>query len=417
MKKNLIISSGIVFIMLILSTLTLFTRTIKTPAFIIGYIFLDIAIVLQIIPWGVLKFKNNLEFLRVPYIIVYGVYLIIQFILFKMVIRMTPMLTMSVVLLCLMGIAQLILYGAFGSIEKNQTSGEYSFYTESQRHINLILVSVNDDSLKTELKKAVDNIKYGNRKSSVNSMELEDKIEGTIEEIGRYVESNEVVEAKKLVSKLNLFIEKIMNFDISAMKLRAKSLVKQCGNTPALIEALLWLLRVIAVMCGSLSTQNGSIGGYIISGVATLLLIFLPVGSEWYTLNVAREETPDFQSVFDGITKMPIKVLLITIIRSIMCYVFAIFLIVPIIFPIYWFRPVFYIAKDKQGMSFIKVMAESIKLMKGNKMAWFKLDLSFIGWYILNTVTLGFAGFYSLPIMKTTYAEFYDFIKGKNEMF
>lgn len=131
MKKNLIISSGIVFIMLILSTLTLFTHTIKIPAFVIGYIFLDIAIVLQIIPWGVLKFKNNLEFLRVPYIIVYGVYLIIQFILFKTVIRMTPMLTMSVVLLCLMGIAQLILYGAFGSIEKNQTSGEYSFYTES----------------------------------------------------------------------------------------------------------------------------------------------------------------------------------------------------------------------------------------------------------------------------------------------
>ena len=36
MKKNLIISSGIVFIMLILSTLTLFTHTIKTPAFVIG---------------------------------------------------------------------------------------------------------------------------------------------------------------------------------------------------------------------------------------------------------------------------------------------------------------------------------------------------------------------------------------------
>ena len=67
-----------------------------------------------------------------------------------------------------------------------------------------------------------------------------------------------------------------MNFDISAMKLRAKSLVKQCGMTPALIEAMLWVLRVIAVMCGSLSTQNGSIGGYIISGVTTLLLIFLP---------------------------------------------------------------------------------------------------------------------------------------------
>ena len=41
MKKNLIISSGIVFIMLILSTLTLFTHTIKTPAFVIGYIFFN----------------------------------------------------------------------------------------------------------------------------------------------------------------------------------------------------------------------------------------------------------------------------------------------------------------------------------------------------------------------------------------
>ena len=58
-----------------------------------------------------------------------------------------------------------------------------------------------------------------------------------------------------------------MNFDISAMKLRAKSLVKQCGMTPALIEAMLWVLRVIAVMCGSLSSlpcldkaENGKIG-------------------------------------------------------------------------------------------------------------------------------------------------------------
>ena len=72
-----------------------------------------------------------------PYIIAYGVYLIIQFILFKTVIRMTPMITMSVVLLCLMGIAQLILYGAFGSIGKKIRQAEkYSFYTESQRHIN-----------------------------------------------------------------------------------------------------------------------------------------------------------------------------------------------------------------------------------------------------------------------------------------
>ena len=91
MKKHLIISSGIVFIMLILSTLTLFTHTIKTPAFVIGYIFLDIAIVLQIIPWGVLKFKNNLEFLRVPYIIAYGVYLIIQFILFSICLSTTQL--------------------------------------------------------------------------------------------------------------------------------------------------------------------------------------------------------------------------------------------------------------------------------------------------------------------------------------
>lgn len=210
MKKNLIISSGIVFIMLILSTLLLCSNAniINTPALIIGYIFLDIAIILQIIPWGVMKAKNNLEFLRVPYIIVYGIYLIIQFILFMTVIRMNTMLIMSTVLLCLFGIIQLVLYGAFGSIEKNQTSGEYSFYTESQQRIKLILSSVNDENLKSELKNAAENIRYGSRKSNIKSIELENKIEGTIDEIGRRVESNEIVEAKKLVSQLNLFIKK-----------------------------------------------------------------------------------------------------------------------------------------------------------------------------------------------------------------
>lgn len=208
-----------------------------------------------------------------------------------------------------------------------------------------------------------------------------------------------------------------MDFDISAMKLRAKSLVQQCGMTPSLIEAMLWALRMTVMVCFFIALGNESAVCYVISGVAAILVIFLTVGSEWYSLRVAREEVPEFSSVFDGFTKMPVKVFLITIIRNIMYVVFYILLFVPIIFPIYWFRPVFYIAKDKPGMSFIKVMIESIKLMKGNKMAWFKLDLSFIGWYIVNTITLGFAGFYSLPFMKATYAEFYDFIKGKKEMF
>ena len=128
----------------------------------------------------------------------------------------------------------------------------------------------------------------------------------------------------------------------------------------------------------------------------------------------SREETPDFQSVLTGITKMPIKVLLITIIKKhyvlCICYIFNCSDNIPDILV----QTCFYIAKDKQGMSFIKVMAESIKLMKGNKMAWFKLRFVIHRLVYIKYSYTWFCRFYSLPMKCNAWdSEFYDFIKGK----
>ena len=62
-------------------------------------------------------------------------------------------------------------------------------------------------------------------------------------------------------------------------------------------------------------------------------------------------------------------------------------------------------------MKALECFYESKRLMEGHKMEYFILQLSFIGWSVLTVFTLGILGFWLLPYMETTYAEFYDKLK------
>ena len=56
----------------------------------------------------------------------------------------------------------------------------------------------------------------------------------------------------------------------------------------------------------------------------------------------------------------------------------------------------------------------SMEMMKGNKWRLFCLELSFIGWCILSTLTFGILYFWVLPYMQSAMAAFYESIKNGN---
>ena len=98
--------------------------------------------------------------------------------------------------------------------------------------------------------------------------------------------------------------------------------------------------------------------------------------------------------------------------------------LIPLAFPglikHYAYRLIPYILAEEPGMDFDDVIRLSRQMMKGNKWHAFLLDLSFLGWRILNLFTLGLLGvFYVGPYRQTANAELYlsirdDFLQRQN---
>lgn len=70
-----------------------------------------------------------------------------------------------------------------------------------------------------------------------------------------------------------------------------------------------------------------------------------------------------------------------------------------------------YLLKDYPDLSIVETLRLSRKMMKGHKMQLFLLQLSFIGWILLNVLTLGLASLWITPYMMTTFAAFYHDVR------
>lgn len=73
-----------------------------------------------------------------------------------------------------------------------------------------------------------------------------------------------------------------------------------------------------------------------------------------------------------------------------------------------------YIAYDNPNMTSLEVVNESAKMMKGNRIKIFVLELSFIGWAILTVFTLGIGYLWLLPYMQVSVVCFYESLVQKN---
>ena len=74
-----------------------------------------------------------------------------------------------------------------------------------------------------------------------------------------------------------------------------------------------------------------------------------------------------------------------------------------------------YILAENPDMDTKRVLKLSSEMMNGHKMELFVLELSFIGWAILNTCTFGILGiFWVNPYISATMAEFYAAVKAES---
>lgn len=186
-----------------------------------------------------------------------------------------------------------------------------------------------------------------------------------------------------------------------------------------------WSKGVIATVIVSLltgfvgqgaSTFFDGVTGFGISGFWFLLCLPLGWGITAYFLNLIRNEDIAYERLFDGYKDF-VRIFLAGFMVCVCIVIGFLLLIVPGIILTMMFSQTEYILKDDKQISAADAMQKSAEMMKGHKTELFWLMLSFIGWFILCCLTLGFGFIFLQPYFETTLSHYYEDLKAEQDGF
>lgn len=98
--------------------------------------------------------------------------------------------------------------------------------------------------------------------------------------------------------------------------------------------------------------------------------------------------------------------------KDLFTFLWTLLFIIPGIIKGYEYMMIPYLLAENPDMSRQDAFAESKRMMDGNKMDAFLLDLSFIGWFILGAITFNIVNIlYTTPYMELAHAELYHTLR------
>lgn len=178
-------------------------------------------------------------------------------------------------------------------------------------------------------------------------------------------------------------------------KLARQKLTGNWGNA-ALAVLLFELLN--AILSGTV------IGSLLLTGT-------LAFGYTMFFKAIRDVYHPSLELLFRGFSVNFLSSMLASLLVALFTFLWSLLLIVPGIIKSYSYSMVFYVLDDHPEMSATEAIAESQRIMDGNKWRLFCLEISFIGWYLLSALALGIPLLWVIPWQETAKAEFYESIK------
>ena len=167
------------------------------------------------------------------------------------------------------------------------------------------------------------------------------------------------------------------------------------------------------VLMLALITVIGMGLGYLASMIPVLGLFVMPLMSLciiYVYLKLANGVKPDISELFNHFDAIwPVfKVYVLTMVFTVL---WTMLLVIPGIIKAYAYSQAFYVLAENPGIGAREALRRSEAMMKGHKMEMFILDLSFIGWHLLASITFGIAYIWVLPYINATKTNFYNKIK------
>lgn len=161
------------------------------------------------------------------------------------------------------------------------------------------------------------------------------------------------------------------------------------------------VLFVISAISGAVSFTY--VGPIILAGI-------LACASATYFLSRVRGEIDpeNIGACVDGVKNDITGSMVVGILTNLFVSLATILFVIPGIVLSCSYALVYFIRKDNPGIGFMDSLKESQRMMKGHKMQYFTLQLSFIGWIILGSLCLGVGSLWASAYVSTANAVFYE---------
>jgi len=198
------------------------------------------------------------------------------------------------------------------------------------------------------------------------------------------------------------------------LKERAKASLKGKYGDAILMMVLFFLITgavgfVLGFAGGLLNLSENSLS--LISNLVSIVMSGLfGFGMVSYYLKLSRDEEVTYKELFSKFD-MAIPYILISLTTGAFIFLWSLLFIIPGIIASISYTLVYMIKLDNPEMSTMEVIRKSKEMMKGHKMDYFVLVLSFFGWAILGAFTFGILYLWLNPYMSVTFAKFYNSLK------
>ena len=154
----------------------------------------------------------------------------------------------------------------------------------------------------------------------------------------------------------------------------------------------------------------------VIAVVGALISIFVGNAATVGLCNYFIKNTnskPSFKDAFSGFKVKYGRNIGTLLLVGIKIVLWSVLFVIPGIIKTYEYAIIPYILADDPEISSKDAFKKAKQMMKGNKWRMFKLEFSFIGWFILCVLTFGIGTFFLIPYVNAASAEFYVELKYK----
>lgn len=185
-------------------------------------------------------------------------------------------------------------------------------------------------------------------------------------------------------------------------------------KSKAQIKGKIGILFVITLVIGIVSSVASGVLSLIpVVGSLLATIIVTPAFSlsmvRVYLL-VIKDQKPEVKDAFSGFDDFW-SAFKVTFFVGLFTFLWSLLFVIPgIVKSISYSMSMFILAENK-GKSALECINESKQMTEGHKAELFVLALSFIGWMLLGSITLGIAYIWVIPYMETTFANAYQSLK------